>query len=258
MRKSLLGGLTARAFLREHWQKRPLLVRGAVPDATDIVDRDGVIDAACRDEVPSRLVTNTRGRWDVRHGPFRKRDLANLPARNWSLLVQDMNHLLPAADALMREFAFLPLARLDDVMVSLAPPGGGVGAHSDSYDVFLLQARGRRRWRVSVQTDLALTPDAPLKLLKRFAPSDEWILEPGDMLYLPPDHAHEGVALDECITCSIGFRAPCAQELAQGFLDHLRDTPGAARCTDTCRPTSCPNRWRPRRGYRCTDRVREW
>lgn len=224
MRKSLLGGLTARAFLRDHWQKRPLLVRGAIPGFAGLVDHRALIDAACRDEVESRLVIRRRARWDVRHGPFRRRDFLALPARNWSLLVQGVNEFLPAADALMREFSFLPLARLDNVMVSLAQPGGGVGPHFDSYDVFLLQGRGRRRWRVSAQTDLDLVPDAPLKLLQRFVPDEEWVLEPGDMLYLPPHYAHDGIALDECITCSIGFRAPSAQDLAQAFLDHLRDT----------------------------------
>ena len=224
MRNSLLGGLTSRAFLRNYWHKQPLLVRRAVPGFAGFIDRAGLMEAACREGVPTRLVLRRGTRYDVRHGPFARRDFRTLPARNWSLLVQEVNHFLPAVDALMREFSFIPLARLDDVMVSLAPPGGGVGPHFDSYDVFLLQGCGRRRWRVSTQTDLELVSDAPLKILERFVPAREWVLEPGDMLYLPPAHAHEGVALDECITYSIGFRAPSAQELAQAFLDHLRDT----------------------------------
>jgi 50S ribosomal protein L16 3-hydroxylase len=150
--------------------------------------------------------------------------LARLPPRNWTLLVQGVNRHVEAADALLRRFAFLPYARLDDVMVSYAAPGGGVGPHSDSYDVFLLQASGRRRWRYGRQDDLSVRPDVPLRLLARFAPEHDATLAPGDMLYLPPDIAHDGVAVDECITCSIGFRAPLYQELAEAFVDHVRDT----------------------------------
>lgn len=224
MSSSPLGTLSPRAFLREYWHKKPLLVRGALPAFQGLVDRTGLLDAACRASVSSRLVLRSGGRWEVRSGPFRRRDLRGLPPRDWTLLVQEVNHFLPAAARLMREFAFIPLARLDDVMVSLAPPGGGVGPHFDSYDVFLLQGSGRRRWRVSAQRDLELVPDAPLKILERFVPEQEWVLEPGDMLYLPPDYAHDGIAVDECTTYSIGFRAPAAQEIGQAFLDHLRDT----------------------------------
>jgi 50S ribosomal protein L16 3-hydroxylase len=224
MGKALLGGLSARAFLRDYWHKKPLLVRGAVPGFTGLLDPAGLIEAACRDDVLSRLVTRRGSRWQLRHGPFLRRELNALPARHWSLLVQEVDHFLPGAATLMRAFSFVPLARLDDVMLSLAPPGGGIGAHFDSYDVFLLQGRGRRRWRVSAQTDLELVPEAPLKLLKRFVPEQEWLLEPGDLLYLPPAYAHEGVAVEECVTCSIGFRAPTAQDLGQAFLDYLRDT----------------------------------
>jgi 50S ribosomal protein L16 3-hydroxylase len=224
MPRFLLGNVPLRAFLHDHWQKKPLLVRGAVPGFRGLIDRQGLLAAACRDTVSSRLVLRRGARWEVRCGPFRRSELQALPRRNWTLLVQEVNHFLPAADALMREFAFVPLARLDDVMVSLAPPGGGVGPHVDSYDVFLLQGSGRRRWRVSAQHDRELVPGAPLKILKRFVPEQEWVLEPGDMLYLPPAYAHDGIAVDECTTYSIGFRAPTAQEVGQAFLDHLRDT----------------------------------
>lgn len=211
-------------FLRDYWHKKPLLVRGAAPGFQGLIDRRGLLEAACREDVQSRLVLRRGRRWQVRSGPFRRRELAALPPRNWTLLVQELNHLLPAADRLMRAFSFVPLARLDDVMVSLAPVGGGVGPHFDSYDVFLLQGSGRRSWRVSAQRDLELEPDAPLRILRNFVPEQEWILEPGDMLYLPPSYAHDGVAVDECTTYSIGFRAPTAQEIAQAFLDHLHDT----------------------------------
>jgi 50S ribosomal protein L16 3-hydroxylase len=224
MAPSLLGRLSRRMFLRDYWHKKPLLVRGAAPGFQGLIDRRGLLEAACREDVQSRLVLRRGRRWQVRSGPFRRRELAALPPRNWTLLVQELNHLLPAADRLMRAFSFVPLARLDDVMVSLAPVGGGVGPHFDSYDVFLLQGSGRRSWRVSAQRDLELEPDAPLRILRNFVPEQEWILEPGDMLYLPPGYAHDGVAVDECTTYSIGFRAPTAQEIAQAFLDHLHDT----------------------------------
>ena len=224
MPRFLLGNVSLRKFLRDHWHKKPLLVRGAMRGFRGLIDRQGLLEAACSESVSSRLVLRRGARWEVRSGPFRHRELQALPRRNWTLLVQEVNHFLPAADALMREFAFLPLARLDDVMVSLAPPGGGVGPHVDSYDVFLLQGSGRRRWRVSAQRDLELVPDAPLKILKRFVPEQEWVLEPGDLLYLPPAYAHDGIAVDACTTYSIGFRAPTAQEVGQAFLDHLRDT----------------------------------
>lgn len=224
MSSPLLGGLSHRVFLRRYWHKKPLLVRGAVPGFQGLIDGRDLLAAACREEVQSRLVLRRGGRWEVRSGPFRRRDLEALPPRNWTLLVQELNHLLPAADRLMRRFSFVPLARLDDVMVSLAPPGGGVGPHFDSYDVFLLQGSGRRRWRVSAQQDLELEADAPLKILRNFVPEEEWVLEPGDMLYLPPSYAHDGVAVDACTTYSIGFRAPAAQELGAAFLDHLHDT----------------------------------
>jgi 50S ribosomal protein L16 3-hydroxylase len=224
MPRFLLGNVPPREFLRNHWHKKPLLVRGALPGFRGLIDRRGLLEAACRDSVSSRLVLRKGARWEVRCGPFRRRELQALPARNWTLLVQEVNHFLPAADALMRQFAFVPLARLDDVMVSLAPPGGGVGPHVDSYDVFLLQGSGRRRWRVSAQRDLEVVPDAPLRILRHFVAEQEWVLEPGDMLYLPPAYAHDGIAVDECTTYSIGFRAPTAQEVGQAFLDHLRDT----------------------------------
>ena len=157
------------------------------------------------------------------HGPFRRSDFRALPERNWTLLIQGVNLHVPAADALLRRFSFVPYARLDDLMVSYAAPGGGVGPHFDSYDVFLLQGKGQRRWRLSRQRDLALKPDVPLKILARFRPDHVVLLDPGDMLYLPPGIAHDGVAIAACSTYSIGFRAPSAQELGIAFVDWLRD-----------------------------------
>jgi len=219
----LLGGLSPEAFLRAYWQKQPLLIRAAVPGIADRLKPAALRRLACREEVESRLVRNVRGRWRLEHGPFEPAVLRNLPDRGWSLLVSGVNHWLPYADGLLAEFAFVPHARLDDVMVSLAPPGGGVGPHFDSYDVFLIQGRGTRRWEISAQDDLELVPDAPLRILKRFRPSQSWVLEPGDMLYLPPRLAHNGVALSVCMTWSVGFRAPTHQEITSAFLAYLQD-----------------------------------
>jgi 50S ribosomal protein L16 3-hydroxylase len=223
MPRAILDGLDARSFLCRHWQKRPLVARQALPRYETLVTREALFELAVRDDVPSRLVTRSGRRWNVAHGPFSRRALARLPQRGWTLLVQGVNQVLPAAQSLLLEFNFIPYARLDDVMVSYAPPGGGVGPHFDSYDVFLLQLAGTRRWRVSAQRDLALIENAPLKLLRRFRPEREWRLAPGDMLYLPPQIAHDGIAVDECLTASIGFRAPGAQELAARFLEFLQD-----------------------------------
>ncbi|MGE5089786.1 MAG: JmjC domain-containing protein [Candidatus Levyibacteriota bacterium] len=222
--RTLLGGFSPARFLARHWHKEALLVRGAIPDFAGVITRDALFALATRDDVESRLVRRERGRYTLDHGPFRKSDLQRLPPRSWTLLVSGVNLASDAADALLRRFAFLPYARLDDLMVSYATPGGGVGPHFDSYDVFLLQAFGRRRWRYGRQRDLSLRPGVALRILRRFAPAQDETLGPGDMLYLPPDYAHDGVAVDECMTCSIGFRAPLYQELAEAFLDHLRDT----------------------------------
>ena len=218
-----LAGLTPGAFLRRHWQKKPLLARGALPGCAGIVRPATLFELAGRDDLESRLVQRAGRRWNVRYGPFTSRELGRMPRAGWTLLVQGVNHALPAAQKLLEPFAFIPYARLDDLMVSYAPRGGGVGPHFDSYDVFLLQGEGRRRWRVSRQRDLALVEGAPLRILRSFRPSQEWELRTGDLLYLPPRCAHDGVALTDCITYSIGFRAPGARELGARFLDFLQD-----------------------------------
>ncbi len=219
-----LGGQTSAAFLRRFWHEDALLVPAAIPDFSSFITRNELFALAARDDVSSRLVRQVRGHYTLDDGPFRVADLKGLPARQWTLLVQGVNLHSDAADTLLRRFAFIPFARLDDLMVSYAAPGGGVGPHYDSYDVFLLQALGRRRWRYGRQDDLRLRRNTPLGVLERFTPQHDATLVPGDMLYLPPDFAHDGVALDECMTYSIGFRAPLHQELAEAFLDHLRDS----------------------------------
>ena len=223
MTNQLLGGMTPRQFLRDHWQKKPLLVRQAIPGFRGVVSTSEILDLAGDENVESRLVRQQRGHWSMQRGPLSRAQLKRLPKFNWTVLVQDLNHFVSAGRELLREFSFIPYARLDDLMVSHAMPGGGVGPHFDSYDVFLLQGAGTRRWRVSTQQDLTLRPNVPLKILKNFKPEQEWVLAPGDMLYLPPNVAHEGVAQTQCTTYSIGFRAPSAQELAFNFLNFLQD-----------------------------------
>lgn len=224
MKNTLLGGLSRARFLREYWHKKPLLIHNAIPGFTGLLSPADMQSLARREEVESRLIQGSGTDWQLDHGPFRPADFKRLPKTAWTLLVQSLNHFLPEADALLKRFDFIPHARLDDLMVSYAVPGGSVGPHFDSYDVFLLQGQGHRRWQISTQRDLSLLPDAPLKILRRFTPEAEWVLGPGDMLYLPPHVAHHGVAEDACLTYSIGFRAPTAEELAHAFLMHLQDT----------------------------------
>ncbi|WP_297486446.1 cupin domain-containing protein [Ferrovum sp.] len=223
MRDTLLGGLTPDEFLSRHWHKSPLRVPQAVPDFLGLLTPAEIKRLATRPAVQARLILRQGKRWVLRHGPFRPIDFKTLPDKNWTVLVQELNHWLPEGEALLQEFDFLPHARLDDLMVSYAVPGGGVGPHFDSYDVFLLQGFGTRRWGIAETEDLELLPDSDLKLLRRFSPQAQGDLEAGDMLYLPPHCAHDGVALSECFTYSIGFRAPTYQEWVEAFLDFLRD-----------------------------------
>ena len=217
----LLGGLTPDQFLRRHWQKKPLLVRNAIPDMRALLAREDLFNLAAREDVESRLITNFRRQWKMQQGP--QTSLPSTTQKNWTLLVQGVNLHDDQADQLLHQFRFIPDCRLDDLMISYATDGGGVGAHVDSYDVFLLQAHGQRRWRISAQQDLRLRDDLPLKILRHFEPEQEFILNPGDMLYLPPQYAHEGVAVGECMTYSIGFRAPAWQDLGEAFLAFMAD-----------------------------------
>ncbi len=218
----LLGNITPAEFLRDYWHKQPLLIRQAIPGFKPLLSFDKLAELARLNHVESRLVTLHDGQWDMQHGP-----LTELPPRTqraWTMLVQGANLYDEKADALLRQFRFVPDARLDDLMVSYATDGGGVGPHYDSYDVFLLQAQGTRRWRIGAQQDLALVEGLPLKILANFTPQQEFVLEPGDMLYLPPHYAHDGVAEGECMTYSIGFRAPAFQELGEAFLQFMADS----------------------------------
>jgi 50S ribosomal protein L16 3-hydroxylase len=220
----LLNKLTPAQFLAEYWQKKPLLIRQAIPNFKGLLSPNELAGLACEDDVQSRVVQKKGEKWLLKNGPFAETDFAKLPRRDWTLLVQSVNHYLPEAADLLGQFNFIPHARLDDLMVSYAPKGGGVGAHVDSYDVFLLQGSGKRNWKISAQSDLSLVEGAPLKILQNFVPEQEWVLEAGDMLYLPPQIAHWGIAeTDDCMTYSIGFRAPKTQELMHEFLSYLQD-----------------------------------
>jgi 50S ribosomal protein L16 3-hydroxylase len=221
----LLGGLSPQAFMRRHWQKRPLLIRQAVPGIVPPLDRGALFALAARDDVESRLVVRDGRRWTLRHGPLPRRALPPLARARWTLLVQGLDTHVAAAHELLARFRFVPDARLDDLMISYASDGGGVGPHLDSYDVFLLQVHGRRRWRIGRVADPGLVPGLPLAILARFRAEEEWVLDPGDMLYLPPLWGHDGIAVGECMTCSIGFRAETAEGLADAVLQRLVDTP---------------------------------
>jgi 50S ribosomal protein L16 3-hydroxylase len=220
---ALLGGLTVNEFLRDYWQKQPLFIRKALPEFKGLLDLEQLITLACDQDAQARVVMQRRKLWQLLQAPFEPEDFDSLGKTKWTVLLQGLNHYLPEGAELLKQFNFVPHARLDDLMVSYAPKGGGVGPHFDSYDVFLLQGMGHRRWQISTQADRTLIEGAPLRILKDFKVEQEWVLAPGDMLYLPPHCAHNGVAEDECMTYSIGFRTPAYQELAEQFLVYLQD-----------------------------------
>lgn len=229
----LLGNLSPQTFMQRYWHKCPLLVRQAIPAfalsknagfpmLSPISDK-ALFGYACDGLSEARLVKAKP--WRLQHGPFRKKEIPASSARDWTLLIQGIEARHPAAAHVLSWFRFIPDARLDDLMISIAGIGGGVGPHVDSYDVFLIQMEGRRRWKISGQADLGLRPDLPLKILARFKPEQEWVLEPGDLLYLPPHIAHEGVALDAgCQTWSVGFRSPSYRELISEGLWRLAES----------------------------------
>ena len=218
--------------MRRHWHKTPLLVRQAWPEVVPPVTRAGLFALATRDEVESRLVVREGRQWSLRQGPLSRRAVPPLSQPNWTLLVQGLDLHVDAAHTLLSRFRFVPEARLDDLMLSYASDGGSVGPHVDSYDVFLLQVSGRRRWRYGRCARPVLRAGLPLKMLARFEPTESHLLEPGDMLYLPPGWAHEGTAVGaDCMTASIGFRAPTQSELARVLLERLADDAGDDKST---------------------------
>lgn len=220
----ILGGISAREFLRDYWQKKPLLIRQAIPDYESPISPDELAGLSLEEEVESRLVIeHGEHPWELRRGPFSEDTYQDLPEKDWTLLVQSVDQFVPEVAELLEHFRFLPSWRIDDIMVSFAAPGGGVGPHYDNYDVFLLQAHGQRRWKIGQMCDAEspLLPHADLRILADFQGTDEWVLEPGDMLYLPPRLAHFGIAEDDCMTYSVGFRAPSAAEVLTHFTDFL-------------------------------------
>lgn len=220
----LLGGLTPREFLRDYWQQKPLLVRQAIPGFESPISADELAGLALEEEVESRLVLEHGAHpWELRRGPFAEDTFSQLPERDWTLLVQAVDQFVPEVAEVLKDFGFLPSWRIDDLMISFAAPGGSVGPHFDNYDVFLLQAEGQRRWKIGqmCDADSPLLQHADLRILADFEQTDEWVLEPGDMLYLPPRLAHYGIAEDDCMTYSVGFRAPSAAEVLTHFTDFL-------------------------------------
>ena len=229
-RPGLPLGMPAATFLRDYWQKRPLLIRGAFPDFQSPVQPEDLAGLACEEGALARLISHDRANdgWSVRSGPFQEEEFPGMPDHDWTLLVQDVDKWDPDVRALLGQFDFLPRWRMDDVMVSFAATGGSVGAHVDQYDVFLLQAQGHRRWQIDASEStkgkrppLEFRDDVDLKLLRRFKASHDWVLAPGDMLYLPPNVPHNGVAEDPCLTFSFGMRAPASAELISDYLDTL-------------------------------------
>jgi len=224
---SLLAGLSPEAFMKKYWHKKPLLIKGAFKDFKPVLSRAELFKLAQSDEVQSRLVqhhlVNDQLTWEVKHGPVMAKDKPAFSKEAWTLLLQGVDLVNERAAQLLRQFRFIPDARLDDLMISYATHNGGVGPHFDSYDVFLIQASGQRLWKIGQQKDLTLRDDTPLKILADFKPQKEYLLSPGDMLYLPPRYAHDGVAVGECMTYSVGFRAPKSDELARDLLQRLGD-----------------------------------
>ncbi|MDY6921787.1 MAG: cupin domain-containing protein [Pseudomonadota bacterium] len=221
---AVLGGRSAEQFLTEFWQQQPLLVRDAFPDLGSLLNPDELAGLALDDTVESRIIIERSPiDWELRHGPFNEKTFKNLPRTHWTLLIQALDHQVPAVADLLGAFDFIPSWRLDDIMASFAPVGGSVGPHFDDYDVFLIQASGQRRWQIGQHCDDSseLLPELPVRVLQRFEPTQEWLLNPGDMLYLPPGLAHYGVAENDCITLSVGFRAPSEPEILDDFAHFL-------------------------------------
>jgi 50S ribosomal protein L16 3-hydroxylase len=218
-------GMSPETFLRDYWQKRPLLVRDAFPGFVSPITPEDLAGLACEEAALARIVLHDRrrDRWELRNGPFAEDSFPELPKTDWTLLVQDVDKWDMDVRALLAAFRFLPSWRLDDIMVSFAAPGGSVGAHVDQYDVFLLQAQGHRRWQIDTDAKAPrdFRPDVELKLLREFTPDHDWVLAPGDMLYLPPGVPHHGVAEDACLTFSVGMRAPSRSELMLDFVEEL-------------------------------------
>ncbi|MEA1890984.1 MAG: cupin domain-containing protein [Pseudomonadota bacterium] len=219
--------LSVETFLNTYWQQQPLLIRNAFKADFFPLEANELAGLAMEEDLESRIVLEHGERpWELRHGPFSEQDFSSLPASHWSLLVQDVDKFVPEVQVLLKHFQFIPDWRVDDIMVSYAEDQGSVGPHVDSYDVFLIQAAGTRRWKIGAMEDVqaGYLENVDLQVLKQFSVQDEWLLEPGDVLYLPPGIPHWGVAEGECVTSSVGFRAPSHQEMLEDWSQHLLET----------------------------------
>ncbi len=225
---NILGTISAEQFLNEYWQKKPLLIRQAIPDFVSPVSPDELAGLACEAEVESRIVIeNHEGQpWHPQHGPFDEEKFSQLPEKNWTLLIQGLDSIVPEISDLLNHFRFIPNWRIDDIMASYAPENGSVGPHYDYYDVFLLQAKGKRRWFTGQHCDETskTLKNTPLRILDEFETENDWVLEPGDMLYLPPQVAHHGISMGDCITLSIGLRSPTHEQILSSFADYICST----------------------------------
>jgi 50S ribosomal protein L16 3-hydroxylase len=226
---SRLGSMTVAEFMETYWQRKPVLLRGVLPADFCPLSLDSLKSLACSDEADSRLIITEEWPPEIYHGPFEAEELEDVPDKEWTLLVQEVDRLLPEAAQVLDCFRFIPNWRVDDLMVSFAAPGGGVGAHTDKYDVFLIQGLGNRRWEIDPRpnTNPTWRPDSDVAVLDGFEAKESWELSPGDVLYLPPHVAHNGIALTDCMTLSVGFRAPAAAELLENMLGYLGDETAA-------------------------------
>ena len=233
----MIHNLDIKDFLKNHWQKKPLLIRSAFPDYSSPISAEELAGLACEDFIESRIISEQKKspKWLLENGPFAESRFTTLPKSHWTLLIQGLNKIFPVFDDLLHEFNFIPSWRVDDLMASYAAPDGSVGPHTDQYDVFLLQATGRRKWMISEEpvNEDNFETNIPLKLIKEFKAESEWVLEAGDMLYLPANVAHYGIGLDDCMTFSIGFRAPSHAELLSAYVDeHITDLTDNLRYCD--------------------------
>ncbi len=247
-----LGAMPLEVFLKEYWQKKPLFIPKALPDVVSPLSAEELAGLACEDVVESRLVIREDGddRWELSHGPFDEARFRTLPETNWTLLVQAVDHWVPEAAAFLEPFSFIPNWRIDDLMMSYSSQHGGVGPHYDNYDVFLVQVKGTRRWEVGEACDESTPrrPDTPVTILTDWHPQESYTLEPGDLLYVPPRFGHNGIALDsECLTCSVGFRAPSHREILREFSGTMSEQISEEfRYTDpNIKPQSNPGEIRP-------------
>ncbi len=224
MKHHPLGDIDIELFLEEYWQKQPLLIRDAMPNVINPVSADELAGLACENHIESRLISHHDESWQLQHGPFNEDFFAQLPVRDWTLLVQAVDHYVPAAATLLELFDFIPRWRIDDLMVSYAPKGGGVGPHFDNYDVFLIQTQGQRLWQIGGHYDdhSELQDGLPVKIVKHFEARQSWLVNPGDIVYVPPGVGHNGISQSgDCMTCSVGFRAPSHEEILHEYTDYL-------------------------------------